>query len=106
MRCWAFAAAAQTGADAAYGRLASDNYSDIEAGIAGLATSGDPKAGAVLRALTDGRLLYRPDDKALAVKDGATATDARTGAAVNPRASSPCGSTTGSGARSTPRSAP
>lgn len=86
---WAFAAAAQTGPDAAYGRLASDSYSDIEAGIAGLATSGDPKAGAVLRALTDGRLLYRPDDKALAIKDGATTTDARTGASANPEGFKP-----------------
>ncbi|TNC08875.1 urea ABC transporter permease subunit UrtB [Methylobacterium terricola] len=81
---WALPAAAQTGSDAAYARLASDSYSDIEAGIAALATSGDPKAGAVLRALAENRLLYRPDDKALAIKDGATVTDARTGAAVGP----------------------
>ncbi len=80
----ALPAAAQTGPDAAYDRLASDSYSDIEAGIAALATSGDPKAGPVLRALADNRLLYRPDDKALAIKDGANATDARTGAAVSP----------------------
>ncbi|AWB22212.1 urea ABC transporter permease subunit UrtB [Methylobacterium currus] len=81
---WSLPAAAQAGPDAAYARLASDSYSDIEAGIAGLATSGDPKAGPVLRALTDNRLLYRPDDKALAIKDGATLADARTGAAIAP----------------------
>src|SRR5689334_9760892 len=80
---WALPAAAQTGPDAAYARLASDSYSDIEAAIAGLAASGDPKAGPVLRALADNRLLYRPDDKALAVKDGAKVTDARTGATVS-----------------------
>ncbi|GJD64779.1 urea ABC transporter permease subunit UrtB [Methylobacterium frigidaeris] len=80
---WALSAAAQTGPDAAYARLASDSYSDIEAGIAALATSGDSKAGAVLRALADNRLLYRPDDKVLAIKDGATVTDARTGAAMS-----------------------
>ncbi|AWN51467.1 urea ABC transporter permease subunit UrtB [Methylobacterium sp. 17Sr1-1] len=80
---WVLPAAAQTGPDAAYARLASDSYSDIEAAIAGLATSGDPKAGPVLRALADNRLLYRPDDKALAVKDGAKVTDARTGATVS-----------------------
>jgi hypothetical protein len=34
-------------------------------------------------ALTDNRLLYRPDDKALAIKDGAKVVDARTGAAVS-----------------------
>ncbi|MFH6785130.1 MULTISPECIES: urea ABC transporter permease subunit UrtB [Methylobacterium] len=81
---WALPAAAQTGSDAAYARLASDSYADIEAGIAALATSGDPKAGPVLRALIDNRLFYRPDDKALAVKDGAALTDLRTGAAVSP----------------------
>ena len=80
----ALPAAAQTGSDAAYARLASDSYSDIEAAIAALAASGDPKAGPVLRALTDNRLLYRPDDKALAIKDGAKVVDARTGAAVSP----------------------
>ncbi|KMO39663.1 urea ABC transporter permease subunit UrtB [Methylobacterium aquaticum] len=86
---WVLPAAAQTGADTAYARLASDSYSDIEAGIAALVVSGDPKAGPVLRALTDNRLLYRPDDKALAIKDGATVTDARTGAAVNPEGLKP-----------------
>ncbi|RVU21559.1 urea ABC transporter permease subunit UrtB [Methylobacterium oryzihabitans] len=75
-------AAAQSPADAAYGRLASDSYGDIEAGIAALATTGDPRAGAVLRALADGRLLYRADDRALAIRDGAALADARTGAAL------------------------
>jgi urea transport system permease protein len=65
-----------------YARLASDSYGDIEAGIAGLAASGDPRAGAVLTALADGRLLYRPADKALFVKQGSDLIDARTGAAA------------------------
>ncbi|WP_043749202.1 urea ABC transporter permease subunit UrtB [Methylobacterium nodulans] len=73
---------AQSPADAAYARLASDSYSDIEAGIAGLATSGDPKAGAVLRALADGRLLVRAEDKTLAIREGGALTEVRTGAAL------------------------
>ncbi|GJD49372.1 hypothetical protein OPKNFCMD_2102 [Methylobacterium crusticola] len=87
---WSLAAAAQSppaGAgqpspEAAYARLASDSYGDIEAGIALLAASGDPRAGAVLRALADNRLLFRPDDRLLAIRDGAALTDARTGAAL------------------------
>ncbi|MGY2048511.1 urea ABC transporter permease subunit UrtB [Methylobacterium sp. JK268] len=76
------AARAQSPTDAAYAKLASDNYSDIEAGIAALATSGDPRAGAVLKALADGKLLFRAEDKTLAIQAGAAVTDARTGAAV------------------------
>jgi len=64
----------------AYTRLASDSYGDIEAGIAALAASGDPRAGAVLSALGEGRLLYRPADKALFIKQGDALADARTGA--------------------------
>ncbi|MGU3540527.1 urea ABC transporter permease subunit UrtB [Methylobacterium sp. A54F] len=67
-------------ADAAYARLASDSYADIEAGIAALAASGEPRAGAVIRALGEGRLLFRPSDRALFVKEGAGLTEARTGA--------------------------
>ncbi len=63
----------------AYTRLASDSYGDIEAGIAGLAASGDPRAGAVLGALAEGRLLYRPADKTLFIKQGNDLVDARTG---------------------------
>ncbi|WP_018260850.1 urea ABC transporter permease subunit UrtB [Methylobacterium sp. WSM2598] len=69
-------------AEAAYARLASDSYAEIEAGIAALAASGDARAGLVLGALADGRLLYRPEDRALAIRDGAALTLARTGAAV------------------------
>ncbi|GJE26272.1 urea ABC transporter permease subunit UrtB [Methylobacterium organophilum] len=72
-------ALAQTPADTAYGRLAADSYSDIEAGITGLAASGDPRASAVLTALSDGRLLHRPSDKALFVKEANGLVDARTG---------------------------
>ena len=63
-----------------YEKLATDSYSDIDAGVSGLVASGDPRAGTILSALSDGRLFYRPADKALVIKQGATLTDARTGA--------------------------
>jgi urea transport system permease protein len=63
-------AGAQSGSEA-LAKLASDNYADIEAGIAGLATSGSPAAPAVLEALGDNRLLYCPGDRTLAIKDKA-----------------------------------
>ena len=60
-------------------KLASDSYADIEAGIVGLAAGGDPRAGAILGALADGRLLYRPSDKALFIKEGSGLVEAGTG---------------------------
>jgi len=50
-------------------RLATDNYADIESGIAALAASGLPSSETVLNALGDSRLNYRPSDKALFYKD-------------------------------------
>ena len=69
-----------------YGQLAGDGYAEIEAGVSGLAASGDPRADAILAALSDGRLLVRPGDKALLIRQGGTVVDARTGA---PAADSP-----------------
>src|SRR5215207_651031 len=54
--------------NAALTKLASDNYGDIEAGIAAVAASGSEGAAPVLEALGDNRLLYRPDDKAVFAK--------------------------------------
>ncbi|WP_132255387.1 urea ABC transporter permease subunit UrtB [Methylobacterium segetis] len=73
-------ALAQAPGDAAYARLASDSYAEIEAGIVGLGASGDPRAGAVIGALADGRLLSRPADRALFIRDGSGLVEARTGA--------------------------
>jgi urea transport system permease protein len=71
---------AQTALDGALARLGSTKFDEVEAGIAGLAASGDPRAPAVLEALADGRLLVRAD-KVILVKapDGAV-TEAATGA--------------------------
>ena len=63
-----------------YAQLAGDGYADIEAGVSGLAASGDPRAGAILSALSDGRLLARPADRALFIRQGTALVDARTGA--------------------------
>ena len=61
-------------------RLATDNYAEIETGIAALAASGLQQAEAVLSALADSRLSYRPSDKALFYKDKSGAIiDAQTG---------------------------
>ncbi|AIQ89542.1 urea ABC transporter permease subunit UrtB [Methylobacterium sp. XJLW] len=65
-----------------YGQLAGDGYAEIEAGVSGLAASGDPRADAILSALSDGRLLVRPADRTLLIRQGGTLVDARTGAAA------------------------
>ncbi|MDJ1158987.1 urea ABC transporter permease subunit UrtB [Chelatococcus sp. SYSU_G07232] len=80
--------AAQGTADA-FALLASDNYADIEKGVVAVAASGDPAAEAVLTALADGRLSYRPADRALFVREKAgTLLDAATG---RPVAEAPAG---------------
>ncbi|WP_188515776.1 urea ABC transporter permease subunit UrtB [Alsobacter metallidurans] len=68
--------------DAAFARIATENFGEIEAAIGDLAATGDPKAAAALQALTDSRLVYAPADKGVFIKapDGKF-TDARTGAA-------------------------
>ncbi|MEE7448714.1 urea ABC transporter permease subunit UrtB [Methylobacterium radiotolerans] len=76
------AAPAQAQAPDPYGQLAGDGYAEIEAGVSGLAASGDSRADAILSALSDGRLLVRPGDKALLIRQGGTVAEARTGAAV------------------------
>ncbi len=50
-------------------RLATENYSEIEAGVTALAASAIPSAEAVLNALADSRLSYRLSDKAIFFKD-------------------------------------
>ena len=56
------------------------------AGVSGLAASGDPRADAVLSALSDGRLLVSPD-KTLLIRQGNAVVEAKTGApAVCPMA--------------------
>jgi urea transport system permease protein len=54
--------------NAAFQRLASDSFSDIDAGVTALAASGAPTAEATLRALAEGRLLYDPVSKAVFIQ--------------------------------------
>ncbi|HKH96717.1 MAG TPA: urea ABC transporter permease subunit UrtB, partial [Beijerinckiaceae bacterium] len=67
--------------EAAFAKLATDSYSDVEAGIVALVASGAKTAPAALDALADGRLFVRAADKAVVIKtaDGKL-LDARTGA--------------------------
>ncbi|HYY84825.1 MAG TPA: urea ABC transporter permease subunit UrtB, partial [Beijerinckiaceae bacterium] len=67
--------------EAAFAKLATDSYSEVEAGIVALAASGAKTAPAVLDALADARLFVRAADKAVVIKtaDGKL-LDARTGA--------------------------
>ena len=47
----------------AVAKFAADAFNDTDAGIAGVAASGNPLAAKVIEALQDGRLFFNPDDK-------------------------------------------
>jgi len=65
---------------AAFAKLATENYGDIETGIGAIAATGSPQAEAILSALAQSKLFYRPADKALFYKDTSGALiDALTG---------------------------
>src|SRR5436853_7007440 len=81
---WGLAPARAADFDAALAKLASDNYGEIESGIAAVAASGAEGALPVLEALGDNRLLYRASDRAVFVRTKAgTLLDPRTGAALS-----------------------
>ncbi|HSI42494.1 MAG TPA: urea ABC transporter permease subunit UrtB [Xanthobacteraceae bacterium] len=85
--------AAQAGPyEDALAQFTTDSYADTGAALAGLVSSGDPRAGAVVEAMVDGRLFFDPAAKAVYVRTPAGAfTDAATGAAatVDPAALKP-----------------
>jgi urea transport system permease protein len=61
-----------------------DDFSETIAGINEVATSGDPRALTVIRALQDGQLLFSAEKKAVYVKDASgKLTDAATGQPVD-----------------------
>jgi urea transport system permease protein len=69
--------------DQALARFTADSFGDTEAGIAGVAASGNPLAAKVIEALQDGRLLFNPDDKKVYVREASGRhIDAGTGQAV------------------------
>ena len=68
--------------DAAFARIATENFNEIEAAIGDLAATGNDKAATALQAMTDGALVYAPATKGVFIKkaDGSF-LDARTGVA-------------------------
>jgi urea transport system permease protein len=57
----------------ALAHFATDDYSEIEAGIAAVAESGDPRAASILEALQDDRLFYSAEQKKVFYKDASGA---------------------------------
>src|SRR3954453_13967193 len=76
-------------ADEALSRLAAPGFDEIEKGIRDLAASGDPRAEPVLSALSDGRLLARPDHHLLVKDRDGTLRNAATGAPANASGAKP-----------------
>jgi urea transport system permease protein len=75
-------AAAQSYEQALSG-FAADSYTDTDAAITGVASSGSPLAAKVIEALQDGRLLFNPEDKKIYVREASgRMLDAATGQAV------------------------
>ena len=68
----------------AVGKFATDDFSDTEEAIAGVASSGNPLAYPIISALADERLMFDAESKKVYIKqaDG-RAIDAATGAAVD-----------------------
>ncbi len=67
--------------DDALAQFSTDKFNDTQSGIEALARSGHPTAADVLTALSGGKLLYRPDDKAIFYRDAADALrEAKSGA--------------------------
>jgi len=61
-----------------------DDYSETDAGIGAVASSGDPRSAALIGALQDGRLLFSAEQKKVFFKDAdGKLFDAATGAAVD-----------------------
>ena len=94
----------------ALAKFAADTFNDTDAGIAGVAASGNPLAAKVIEALQDGRLLFNAEDKKVYVRERvrqhcSTRRPARPSPAPRPPASSRCASTTACGAPSRRRSA-
>jgi urea transport system permease protein len=78
----ALPAAAQNFEDA-LARFAADSFSDTEAAIGAVATSGHARAQPVIQALQDGRLLFDADSKKVYIRDPAgKIVDAATGQAA------------------------
>jgi urea transport system permease protein len=71
--------------EAALAKFAGDSYNDTDAGIAGVAASGNPLAERVILALQDGRLLFDPEAKKIYIQEeaGRPVLDAASGKPVS-----------------------
>jgi urea transport system permease protein len=71
------------GLEEALSHFTSDDYGEIEEGIAAVAASGDPRAASLIEALQDGRLLFSAEQKKVFYKDASGKLfDAATNAAL------------------------
>ena len=67
----------------AVAKFAADAFNDTDAGIAGVAASGNPLAAKLIEALQEGQLFYSPEDKKVYVREASgKLLDAVTGAPV------------------------
>jgi urea transport system permease protein len=83
--CLAGGGAVASSLDEALAKLASTKFDEIAAGIEGVAASGRPQAAAILEALGEGRLLVRPAEKRVYLREPTGALiDAATGAVAPP----------------------
>jgi urea transport system permease protein len=77
------AAAQAPSYDEALARFTADTFGDTEAGIAGVAASGNPLAAKIIEALQDGRLLFNSDEKKVYLREvSGRHIEAATGQAV------------------------
>src|SRR5215831_6641431 len=66
---FAVAPSRAAGLEEALAHFATDDYSEIEAGITAVVESGDPRAASILEALQDDRLLYSAEQRRVFYKD-------------------------------------
>src|SRR5262245_40106436 len=79
----AYAQGSSQAYEAALAKFAGDSYNDTDAGIVGVAASGNPLAERIILALQDGRLLFDPESKKIYLQQEAgRILDAATGTPV------------------------
>jgi urea transport system permease protein len=72
------------GVEDALARFTADDFSETIVGIREIASSGDPRAEAIIRALQDGQLVYSAKSKAVYIKtDTGKLLDAATGQPIS-----------------------
>jgi len=78
------APAGAQGYEAGLAKFMTDSYSDTDAGISAVATSGNPLSAQLIEALLDGRLLFSAEEKRVFIRErSGTVLDAATGKAAS-----------------------